>query len=1434
MREQGNPFDTRIFGRQVVEQAAGQLAGRGSAAFPVSCKEMELEKIGRRMQGNVVNFPSVAVEFRGLRVEVEARVRSQVSPAIPQATRSFLRGMAGMEKHPTRKQTVLKEVSGVMQPGRMTLLLGPPGSGKSVLMETLAGRESDSLQVSGEITYNGVPLSGCIPQRTTSHMSDYDQHLANLTVRETLQFSHRCQNGDRSPWASKFFASKMRDLSQIFKRMSSFKRMPHDQEDRENEEIDHPTASTPSALASIEEQGESSMRGGLSNCKAILGGLVDIDSLNDYEFSQFLEEIWNTQVKMELVIKQLGLSHCLDCYMKKGTVDGISPGEFKRVSIAEALMGPRTVLFLDNFSTDMNGDILRSELKILANATHALRLTTTVVLKDPDPETLFLFDDVLLLTDGNIVYHGPVQEAISFFESLGFSHPIGREPASFMMQITTPQGQAEFATDELRERIAKRELEGDISPMPIPLTDMVEAFQNQCEAGLQEAALLGSPFRRMHGHHLALPHDQYAFSHFEGFLTLFRRQLVLSIRGYSAISSLFAFLVLGLAVGTAFWGLQSNPMEKGSNFLGGSFALLYSISIAPFAQVSSFHRQTKVFHKQFGDGYFPALVFSWSMALGQIPLAIAKVGLFATPTYLLMGLSTDSAKQFFIYFVTLLLVYLSTMAVSIFITALWAAGTRSYSCINLFMLVSLHLSGFSLTRTAIPRAWIWVYWLMPFAWAERAILINEWKSSTWDETDMEGCRQGDAFLRTYGIPAQTHWIWRAAAYLVFVFVSFTTLTAFILTYSHRRNRNRRALARDSAAVMVGKTLQQMNALVLRGNGTKIMTSHHKSAESEGLPFPPILLAIKNISFAEKSITATGFRRLCAENRCVYDVSGFAAPGTVTAILSEPTDVRRTLLKVLAGRKPNSIASGQILANGKEVNLSSSSWARSAGYVDKTDVFCETATIGETLAFTGRLRLDTSIPKSRVKAMIRMVLDLVGMSDMQTSFIGPSLSAQQRKRLSIAEELLANPSVLLLEEPTAGLDSGGAALVMQSISNISRNGRTVLATIQQPSSEIFESFDRALLIKFGRAVYFGRVGVGSKCLVEYVQDFAPKCTFRPGDNPAAWMLKVANEYDSTMADTYKGSALFEANNMEAERLGRENATRSNVAGISGRSTTAAVQVFLLSNRFFKAYWRGPRYFASRFWATAIASIVFGTLYWGKGNIRISDFEDQTTIAALHNLLGFLTGVLTFLGVTNATAVIPVVIAERPVFFKGRSRKLFSAIAYVIAFGVVEAVYTFLQTLFFVPVVYFSARLEENTIQFFYFFAMVHFNLMIFTFVGIAAVFLMPDRAHALRECIAFLWVVFNGFINPISKLPRAWRWLQKINPIAWMLYGIATSELGKNQSMLKVLGTEMTVEEYLNREFGYDHRLKWPCLSIAFGFVLFSQILAMFVLKFARA
>lgn len=142
------------------------------------------------------------------------------------------------------------------------------------------------------------------------------------------------------------------------------------------------------------------------------------------------------------------------------------------------------------------------------------------------------------------------------------------------------------------------------------------------------------------------------------------------------------------------------------------------------------------------------------------------------------------------------------------------------------------------------------------------------------------------------------------------------------------------------------------------------------------------------------------------------------------------------------------------------------------------------------------------------------MELVELDAIKDALVGTPgitwLSTEQRKRLTIAVELVANPSIIFMDEPTSGLDARAAAIVMRTVRNTVDTGRTVVCTIHQPSIDIFESFDELLLLKRGgQVIYSGSVGQNSHKLIEYFEAISGVPKIKEKYNPATWMLEVSS-------------------------------------------------------------------------------------------------------------------------------------------------------------------------------------------------------------------------------------------------------------------------------------------------------------------------------------
>jgi len=156
------------------------------------------------------------------------------------------------------------------------------------------------------------------------------------------------------------------------------------------------------------------------------------------------------------------------------------------------------------------------------------------------------------------------------------------------------------------------------------------------------------------------------------------------------------------------------------------------------------------------------------------------------------------------------------------------------------------------------------------------------------------------------------------------------------------------------------------------------------------------------------------------------------------------------------------------------------------YVAQEELLLGTLTVKETLTFSANMRLPSKMSKEEINKVVEETIMEMGLEDCADTRIGNwhcrGISNGEKKRLSIGLEILTQPHVLLLDEPTTGLDSASAFYVIQALCHIAQRGKIVICSIHQPSSEIFELFDDLLLLSCGETVYFGEA---KKALKVYI-------------------------------------------------------------------------------------------------------------------------------------------------------------------------------------------------------------------------------------------------------------------------------------------------------------------------------------------------------------
>lgn len=271
--------------------------------------------------------------------------------------------------------------------------------------------------------------------------------------------------------------------------------------------------------------------------------------------------------------------------------------------------------------------------------------------------------------------------------------------------------------------------------------------------------------------------------------------------------------------------------------------------------------------------------------------------------------------------------------------------------------------------------------------------------------------------------------------------------------------------------------------------------------------PEVDLAFNDVRY---TVRQWSIRKVVPETKeILHGVSGEFKAGELAAIMGPSGAGKSTLLNVLAGFNVQG-ASGEILVNGRVRVAHSERWRRTSCYIQQDSHLRSGLTAGEAMTLAAHLKLGYTISSTYKHTQVLELLEMLGLSHCYETLCG-RLSGGQKKRLDIALELLSNPSVLFLDEPTTGLDSSSCSqciALLQRLARIER--RTVVCTIHQPSALQFEMFDSLYALSSGHCIYRGPV----KSLVPHLNSIGAPCPSY--HNPADFLMEVAiGEYGITV-------------------------------------------------------------------------------------------------------------------------------------------------------------------------------------------------------------------------------------------------------------------------------------------------------------------------------
>ncbi|KAH7183145.1 P-loop containing nucleoside triphosphate hydrolase protein [Fusarium flagelliforme] len=746
---------------------------------------------------------------------------------------------------------------------------------------------------------------------------------------------------------------------------------------------------------------------------------------------------------VEEVILELGLKECADTRIGNSQHHGCSGGEKRRTSIGVQLLANPSVLFLDEPTTGLDATSAYQLVRTLKTLTQKGRTIITTI-HQPRSEIWDLFDNLIVLTKGSPVYSGAIKDSVPWFGDLGFQLPPFVNPAEFIIDIAavdnrTPELEQETMAKVDRLKNAWNQETLKRYPPPEKTVDVGDGKKKRDKKTEEHAGFL----RQV--------------------TVLTDRTLKVTYRDpLGMAASISEAVFMGLVTGYMFYQLGRDQAGIRSR-QGGLYtaAGLQGYLILVF-EVYRMTFDIPTFDRENSEGCVDALPFVLSRRIARmITEDVAAPFLFSVIFYFMAGFERD-VERFFIFFaITLLNQYIAVTCAMVCVTTVRHFAGASVIANLIFTLQSM-ACGMFINVNSLPVYVRWLKWLTYTFYVFSAYCGNEFEGSFYDcpasnDPSDPRCKQytGSYVMASLGFPKD--WVAKpilvCLAFLVFFFV----------------------------LAVIGLNIIKVEMTIARArvSDTDLSAGKEKMNARSVADVRTIDLELNEFSLALDKRTQLG--KKLPTKTILNPVNATFSAGVLNVIMGPSGSGKTSLLNAMALRLRDSVGTkyrpaGKLTFNGARP---SDSVIRSVcSYVcQDDDALLPSLTVRETLRFAAGLRLPSFMSKDEKNRRAEEVLLKMGLKDCADNLVGGELvkgiSGGEKRRVSIAVQVLTDPRILLLDEPTSGLDAFTANSIMEVLQGLANEGRTLILTIHQARSDLFREFGNVLLLaRGGSQVYSG--------------------------------------------------------------------------------------------------------------------------------------------------------------------------------------------------------------------------------------------------------------------------------------------------------------------------------------------------------------------------
>lgn len=536
---------------------------------------------------------------------------------------------------------------------------------------------------------------------------------------------------------------------------------------------------------------------------------------------------------------------------------------------------------------------------------------------------------------------------------------------------------------------------------------------------------------------------------------------------------------------------------------------------------------------------------------------------------------------------------------------------------------------------------------------------------------------------------------------------------------------------------------------------------------------PMTIRWRNItcSLSDKSSKSVRF--------LLNNVSGEAKPGRFLAIMGPSGSGKTTLLNVLAGQltaSPRLHLSGLLEVNGKPTSNKSYKIA----YVRQEDLFFSQLTVRETLSLAAELQLPEICSVEERDEYVNNLLFKLGLVSCADSNVGDAkvrgISGGEKKRLSLACELIASPSVIFADEPTTGLDAFQAEKVVETLQQLASDGHTVICSIHQPRGSVYAKFDDIVLLTEGALVY---AGPAHDEPLKHFSKFGYDCPAHV--NPAEFLADLISiDYSSSESVyssqkridalvesfTQQSSAILYASPLIKKELPKNNIKFSKKIIVKKKGGWSRQFWLLLRRAWMQAFRDGPTN-KVRARMSIASAIIFGSVFWrmGRSQTSIQDRMGLLQVTAINTAMAAL---------TKTVGVFP---KERAIVDRERAKGSYALGPYLLSKLIAEIPVGAAFPLMFGAVLYPMARLHPTLSRFGKFCGIVTAESFAASAMGLTVGAMVPttEAAMALGPSLMTVFIVFGGYYVNADNTPIIFRWIPRVSLIRWAFQGLSINE-----------------------------------------------------------